>query len=315
MSPSPAFDARRAALQIAVACGVLALPTLGALLVDVRQLSGVSVWAKPLKFQASLALHWATVAWLLGHLDPARVDTPWVRWSLRVAAGATLVELLYIVIQAARGRASHFNNETVLEAVLYTALMGGGALLIVATTAALGVAVWKAPREGRRDAPWLAAVLALLLSSVLTLLVAVPLSSGAIDGPGPWVGGLRSNGAGLPVLGWSTTGGDLRVPHFVATHLLQVLPGVAMLLGWVSVPAAWARGIVWATAAGGGLLVALTFAQAVSGQPLWAIGHGVAGTGAGWLACPEGLEPPTCCLEGSCSIQLSYGQTSDAARF
>ncbi len=27
-----------------------------------------------------------------------------------------------------------------------------------------------------------------------------------------------------------------------------------------------------------------------------------------FLACPEGLEPPTCCLEGSCSIQLSYGQ-------
>ncbi len=27
-----------------------------------------------------------------------------------------------------------------------------------------------------------------------------------------------------------------------------------------------------------------------------------------WVACPEGLEPPTCCLEGSCSIQLSYGQ-------
>ena len=26
------------------------------------------------------------------------------------------------------------------------------------------------------------------------------------------------------------------------------------------------------------------------------------------MACPEGLEPPTCCLEGSCSIQLSYGQ-------
>jgi hypothetical protein len=28
----------------------------------------------------------------------------------------------------------------------------------------------------------------------------------------------------------------------------------------------------------------------------------------GLVACPEGLEPPTCCLEGSCSIQLSYGQ-------
>ncbi len=27
------------------------------------------------------------------------------------------------------------------------------------------------------------------------------------------------------------------------------------------------------------------------------------------LACPEGLEPPTYCLEGNCSIQLSYGQS------
>ena len=26
------------------------------------------------------------------------------------------------------------------------------------------------------------------------------------------------------------------------------------------------------------------------------------------VVCPEGLEPPTCCLEGNCSIQLSYGQ-------
>ena len=25
------------------------------------------------------------------------------------------------------------------------------------------------------------------------------------------------------------------------------------------------------------------------------------------LATPEGLEPPTLCLEGRCSIQLSYG--------
>ena len=26
------------------------------------------------------------------------------------------------------------------------------------------------------------------------------------------------------------------------------------------------------------------------------------------VACPEGLEPPTYCLEGNCSIRLSYGQ-------
>ena len=37
-------------------------------------------------------------------------------------------------------------------------------------------------------------------------------------------------------------------------------------------------------------------------------GHGPAICATKRVACPEGLEPPTCCLEGSCSIQLSYGQ-------
>ena len=268
MTAVPGFDARRAALHIALACGVLALPSLGALALDARQLSGVSVWAKPLKFQLSLALHWATVALLLGLLEPTRQGTPLVRWALRIGAFATLVELLYIVLQAARGRASHFNNDTWLEALLYTALMGTGALLIVATTAALGVALWRHPRGGQRDARWLAAVLGLVLGSVLTLLVAVPLSSGAIAGPGPWVGGVPSNGAGLPLLGWSTTGGDLRVPHFVATHLLQALPLAGWLLArWAP---AWARAGVWAVAVLGSVLVALAMAQAVAGRPLLA---------------------------------------------
>jgi hypothetical protein len=252
---------------------VLVLPSLGALMLDTRQLSGVSVWAKPLKFELSLALHWATVALLLGLLDPARQGSALVRWALRIGAFVTVVELLYIVLQAARGRASHFNNDTLLEAILYSALMGTGALLIVLTTAALGIALWRHPRQGQRDALWLGAVLGMVGSSLLTLAVAVPLSAGVIDGPGPWVGGIRSNGAGLPVVGWSTTGGDLRVSHFLATHLLQVLPLVAWVAHrrWGGSPsgAARARMVVWAGAMLGTGLVALTFWQAVAGQPLW----------------------------------------------
>lgn len=130
-------------------------------------------------------------------------------------------EVAYITLQGARGRASHFNFETALESVLYYALMGGAALVMMAATLAVGLWVWRYPDRDRGPGLRLGALLGPVVGSVATLIVTAPLAAAAIDGPGPWVGGMRSNAAGLSITGWSTTGGDLRVPHFFAAHMAR----------------------------------------------------------------------------------------------
>jgi hypothetical protein len=88
--------------------------------------------------------------------------------------------------------------------------------------------------------------------------------------------GVADGGAGLPLSGWSTTGGDLRVGHFVGMHALQVLPLLAAALTAVAARAPrrlpeLARLRLVRLAATGylGLLLLLVW-QALRGQPLTA---------------------------------------------
>jgi hypothetical protein len=83
--------------------------------------------------------------------------------------------------------------------------------------------------------------------------------------------GVVDGGPGLPLLGWSTTGGDLRVAHFVGMHALQLLPLAALAITTL------ARGrlserlqlqaVLLIGAVYGGVFV-VTLWQALRGQPL-----------------------------------------------
>lgn len=268
-TPAPdRIDAADRARQILVAAiGIqlaLAIPSLASLAIDDRLLNGISVWSKPLKFQASLVLMLATLLLLLPFIDAQARSGRGVRFAALVAAVTATGEIVYITLQAARGRASHFNLETAIEARAYD-IMGAGAALLVLSSLAIGVYLLVRPARGAPEGVRLGGGIGLILGSVATLVTAFVLGSGQIDGPGHWVGGVRTDVGGLPLFGWSRTGGDLRVPHFFATHIMQALPLAGLLLDRAApnrVRAGLAVAALLSLA-----VVAATFLQALAGRP------------------------------------------------
>ncbi len=265
------FDDHRSTWAAAAVSAALAALAAVLLLVDPRTLEGASVWSKPTKFSLSFALHLVTLILLARLTAPDTRTGPTMALLLGAASAATLIEVFAVFVQAARGRASHFNAETPLDSFLYYQVMGGAALVIVGATIGLGVLIAARPEPAAGPGLRLGAVLGLIAGGIATLVVAGAMASGALTPTGRWIGGSLSAADGLPVLGWSTTGGDLRAPHFFATHLVQATPLVG-LLGDRLAPSA-ARAAVWCALVLGLGLVAATFAQALAGAPFIALGQ------------------------------------------
>jgi hypothetical protein len=238
---------------------------------DTRLVNDINVWTKPNKFNSSFLMQLVTVLWLWQLVEPAKRATKFAVGLMATLAVSGLIEIFYIAFQSARGRASHFNNQTVWEAFAYTVIMGGAAVVLVVTTSIVGVLIWRHASASARQNKGLywGAALGLFLGGIATLITASAMASGQIAGPGHWVGGIRTDMGGLPILGWSTTGGDLRVPHFFATHLMQALP-IAGLIADKLFPAR-ATLLVWLASIFGVAVVVLTFMQAVNGHSFTSI--------------------------------------------
>ncbi|WP_254069586.1 hypothetical protein [Herbiconiux sp. VKM Ac-2851] len=223
-----AFDWHRPLMAVAalmVLCSVVCL--VGAA-VDPRQVTGAEVWLKPLKFSLSILVYSVTWAWLIAHLPRFR---RLAHVSGTVIAVALAVEQVAIVGAAAAGITSHFNVSTGFSAAVWGVMAVSITVLYLATFVTTVLLFWfRLPTRSLTVAVRAGAALA-LVGIGLAFLMTGPTAAQLDD----WQGiagahtvGLADGGPGLPVLGWSTVAGDLRIPHFVGMHALQLIPLLAI---------------------------------------------------------------------------------------
>ena len=215
---------------------------------DPRQLNGINLWDKPAKFFVAFAIQFSTVSWALNYL---RVKTRATEIAVYIMVAAGWAENIYIAGRAAFGLTSHFNNSTLFSSIAY-AVMGLGAVSMTATAFFIGWQIWRqSPRGLWREA----AALGLMAGAILGTLAGGYMSAQASH----WVGGVPSDAHGLPVFGWSTSGGDLRVAHFIGLHAAQFIP-LAALSG--------DRRVVYGVSVAIVLLTSVLFILGTNGVPL-----------------------------------------------
>lgn len=200
------------------------LATGAGLRLDPRTLGPDPIWLKPFKFGLSTGIYLATLLWAIRNLSPESQRSTLATLIALMAATATLFELAYIGYQASRGEASHFNLSTPWHRTMYS-LMAFGALTLVTSGALTGGLLWwdtnsPLPLTLRR-----ATAVAFLLSTILTIITALTMGGRLTH----HVGTEPLNALRVPFFGWSLQVGDMRVPHFLATHLMQAGPLAAWL--------------------------------------------------------------------------------------
>ncbi|WP_394621601.1 hypothetical protein JNUCC0626_21650 [Lentzea sp. JNUCC 0626] len=209
------------------------------LVVDDRTVMNSPIWLKPFKFAVSLALYSFTLAWLLTFLKRFQRVGWWAGTVLTVAGAA---EMVVIVGQVIRGKRSHFNFETPLDTALFS-IMGSTIVVLWVTHAIVAILLWRTDIENKAFS-W-SIRLGLVISFLglgVGFLMTSPKPGQALDGDtlGSHTIGAADGGAYMPITGWSTEHGDLRIGHFVGMHALQVLPLLILLAGrWANTRFAW----------------------------------------------------------------------------
>lgn len=265
-------------LTLAGLCHLLLIPLLlVAMWVEPKMITGTNAWIKPLKFAISLPIYSFTLTWLLTYIQ----GRPRLVQSIAYVTGAVaLIETVLITLQVVRGTTSHFNVSTAFDAAVFSTM--GTAITILAVMNLLTVILLS---RQRLENPVFATALRMgVLISFVGMIVAFLMTGGptpsqraALEAGGDvtFIGahsvGVEDGGPGLPLVGWSTVGGDLRVPHFVGLHGIQVLPLLGLLFtrrGTRRFTLGQRTGFIWTLGLGYIGWIALLTWQALRGQSI-----------------------------------------------
>ncbi len=258
--------------------GVLMIIMLGAcvigLIFDPRLITGAPAWAKPAKFGISISFYAFTLVWLLSYVKGHPRLVGLISWA---TFGAFLVEAVILVVQVVRGVSSHFNIGTGFDKSLFSLM--GSFVMVIWLMNLLAIILLMRQKFSDPALAWslrLALLLTLVGASLGFLMTShtSPAQEAALAAHqqlqsfGAHSVGVEDGGPGLPLVGWSTTGGDLRIAHFLGLHALQLLPLFGWLIMRLRYSTAHRVALVWLGAFAYLGLIALTAWQALRGQSI-----------------------------------------------
>nr|WP_294948658.1 hypothetical protein [uncultured Mucilaginibacter sp.] len=237
-------------------CGIAHLALLLLLLLimqfDHRQLMGINLWIKPIKFAISIAIYCLTWPLFLQYLPFERLNKRFANFTVF----AMTFEMLAIATQAARGQLSHYNNSSIYNSVLFGLM---GIVIVSQTLFALYMGIKFFRVKARQITP---ALLWAIRLGIITGCV-FALEGGLMASHLAHTVGAPDGGPGLPLFNWSRIAGDLRIAHFMGLHALQVVPLFVVLTSVKSARPA----IIFASVYF--VLISFLFYNAMLGRPLF----------------------------------------------
>lgn len=213
------WNEQKVLILSAIVFAVLTVVLTVLLAVDSTQILGINRWIKPIKFTSSIAIYLFTLAIFIYYLPNfSRSKSVITYGSIIFMVG----EIVLIIMQAARGTTSHFNNSTMFDEIVF-AVMG---VMIITNTFFL---IWLTVLYFLADIKLPNAVVWGMRLGLIVFVIG-SLEGGYMAQQTGHSVGSSDGGAGLPFVNWSTIVGDLRVAHFLGLHAFQAIPLFALAL-------------------------------------------------------------------------------------